>query len=50
LQHIDLSVVHREINSGDGKLVPHLRLSVESSGKPDERVPDTSVVPIPQSW
>lgn len=50
LQHIDLSVVHRKINSGDKKLVPHLKLSVESSGKPDENVPETSVVPIPQSW
>ncbi|KAK3197516.1 hypothetical protein GRF29_216g440421, partial [Pseudopithomyces chartarum] len=48
--HIDLSVVHRKINSGDKKLVPHLKLSVESSGKPDESVPETSVVPIPQSW
>lgn len=50
LQHIDLGIVNRQISSGNATPVPHLKLSVEASGKPDETVPKTDVVPIPQSW
>ncbi|KAF1976553.1 hypothetical protein BU23DRAFT_528234 [Bimuria novae-zelandiae CBS 107.79] len=50
LQHIDLSITGRSRSQDDKDIVPHLKFSVEASGKPNETIPATNVVPIPSSW
>lgn len=48
-QHIDLGIVGIP-NAEDRSIVPHLRLRVEASGRPDSAEPDPILWPIPSAW
>lgn len=48
-QHIDLGIVNLPANSGTNT-TQAFRFRVEASGKPNITVPETVVIPIPNSW
>ncbi|KAH6695505.1 xylosidase/arabinosidase [Plectosphaerella plurivora] len=49
LQHLDLGIVNLPA-CGAKTAIPHLRFRVEASGKPDARVAETVVIPVPKTW
>lgn len=48
-QHIDMSIVNRP-SCADGKLVPKLKMSVDTSGQPEVDPIATRLTPVPEGW
>lgn len=46
---MDLSIVNLP-RSGAKGLLPHIRFRVEASGKPDTKVLETVILPVPKVW